>query len=93
MEDGSEVGLYGAGVPDTAKVGPQPETIAGCVKVWDLKELKDVVIPDGVEKIGNHWFWGSDVERVTIPASAREIGAETFCYCMKLTKITFAENS
>lgn len=63
------------------------------MKVWDLKELKDVAIPNGVEKIGNHWFWGSDVERVTIPASAREIGAQAFCDCMKLKKITFAENS
>lgn len=51
-----------------------------------------MVIPDGVEKIGNHWFWGCDVEEVTVPASVKEIGTEAFCGCKKLAKVAFQEH-
>ena len=54
---------------------------------------KVVVIPDGVEKIGNNWFWGSRVENVRIPASVREIGNCAFRNCKKLRQITFSESS
>ena len=63
--------------------------MAGKQRVWDLRSLKQVVIPDGVEKIGSYWFYGTDVEEVTIPASVTEIGTEAFCSCKKLTKVTF----
>ena len=35
----------------------------GNMKIWDLKKLKDVVIPNGVERIKNYWFWGADIEK------------------------------
>ena len=46
--------------------------------------MKDVVIPEGIEKIGNHWFWGSGIESVTVPASVREIGPDAFYKCKSL---------
>ena len=54
---------------------------------------KVVVIPDGVEKIENNWFWGSKAVSVTIPASVREIGDCAFRNCKKLRQITFSESS
>ena len=55
--------------------------------------MKNVVIPEGTEKIGNHWFWGSGIESVTVAASVREIGADAFCNSKSLRQITFAEGS
>lgn len=93
MEEGSEVSLLNACVPCSTKVGPLPETVLGNVKIWDLRKLKNVAIPDGIERIGNYLFWGSDVESVTIPASVKEIGEGTFCRCKKLKCVTFEEGS
>ena len=45
------------------------------MRAWDLRNCKEAVIPEGAERIGNHWFWGSEVKSVVIPASVREIGA------------------
>ena len=63
------------------------------MKVWDLRKQKDVVIPDGVEKIGSYWFWDTDVENVLVPASVRELGIDAFHGCEKLKSVTFAEGS
>ena len=63
------------------------------MRVWDLRELRDVVIPDGAEKIGNHWFLDTSIESVTIPASVKEIGVDAFRYCEQLKHVTFAEGS
>ena len=81
MEDGCEASLCDAKVPESAQVGPLKETMIGNMRVWDLRKLKHVTIPDGAEKVGNHWFWGAEVESVTIPASVREICAEAFYGC------------
>ena len=67
--------------PINAKFGPPAGTMAGNTRVWDLRELKEVVIPEGVERIGNYWFYGCEVESVIIPASVKEIGARAFCKC------------
>ena len=93
MKDGCEASLFGAEVPDSVIVGPPAETMMGSVKVWDLRNCKEVVIPDETERVGNHWFWGNDVESVTVPASVREIGADAFCNCKSLKSVTFAEGS
>ena len=55
----------------------------------ELRKLKKVVAPDETEYIGNYWFWGSDVESVTLPSDIRKIGVEAFCNCKKLEKLTF----
>ena len=53
VEDGCEASLCGAKVSDSVKVGPPLETIIGNMRVWDLRKLKDIVIPNGIERIGN----------------------------------------
>lgn len=67
--------------------------MAGNEKVWDLRNFKQVVIPAGIERIGNHWFWGSEIESITIPVSVKEIGTDAFCNCKKLKGVAFAEGS
>lgn len=37
--------------------------------VFDLRRLRDVVIPEGVQKIGEHWFKGAGIESAAIPVS------------------------
>lgn len=51
VENGCEVCLSGAGIPESAKMSPSPEAMAGSARIWDLRQLKDVVVPEGVEKI------------------------------------------
>ena len=67
--------------------------MAGNVRVWDLRSCKTVVIPDGTEKIGNYWFYGSMIESVEIPAYVKEIGTETFYNCKNLKRTIFTEGS
>ena len=93
VEKGCEASLRHADVPYSAKVGPPPETMLGSARIWDLKELKDIVIPDGVEKIENYWFWGAEVERITISASVKEICTSAFYECGKLSEVVFEEGS
>lgn len=69
VEDSCNAFLCRAGIPPSAKVGPLPETMIGGQRLWDLRNLKDVVIPEGAERIGHHWFYGSAVESVVVSAS------------------------
>lgn len=55
----------------------------------DLRRLRDVVIPEGVERIGDKWFAGSWVESVEIPASITEIGESAFFSCKRLKRVAF----
>ena len=55
--------------------------------------MKKIVIPEGIEKIGNHWFWGSEAEKVEIPASVRNIETDAFHGCGSLKNVVFAEGS
>ena len=58
--------------------------------VQDLRSVREVIIPDGTEKIGSCWFWGSGVEGVDIPASVVEIGIAAFRRCTKLKRVAFS---
>ena len=93
VEDGCDASLINVDLPDSVLVGPPPETMVGNARVWDLRDCKEVVVPEGVEKIGNQWFWGSKIETVEIPASVREIGADAFGNCSNLKCVTFANGS
>ena len=63
----------------------------GGVLVQNLRSVREVIIPDGTEKIGSCWFWGSGVEGVDIPASVVEIWIAAFRRCTKLKKVAFSE--
>ena len=52
-------------------------------------EIKDLVIPDGVTKIGSRAFWGcADMTSVTIPNSVTSIDNGAFFMCHSLTTVT-----
>ncbi|WP_413540338.1 leucine-rich repeat domain-containing protein [Metamycoplasma hominis] len=45
---------------------------------WDFKNLKEVVLNEGIERIGSNAFGNSSLEVVTIPNSVKEIGTNAF---------------
>lgn len=69
------------------------DTAVGDQPLWWLRQQSDVVIPEGVETIGDRWFMGSKVENVEIPASVRHIGKEAFRGCQELKQVIFAAGS
>ena len=54
-------------------------------------EMRDVVIPDGVTRIGHSAFHGKEIETVVIPEGVTEIGRHAFEKCRKLRKVTLPE--
>jgi hypothetical protein len=55
----------------------------------ELNGTPDVVIPDGVTKIGDDAFYGTYVSSVQCPSSLRTIGVYAFHNCTSLTNVTF----
>lgn len=68
-------------------------TLVGGVPLWELRQQKDVVIPDGVETIKERWFMNSQIETVIIPVSVKKIEKEAFRGCQQLREVEFAEGS
>ena len=50
-------------------------------------------LPEGLQVVGEGWFADSNVERVTIPTSVREIQKGAFACCKRLREVEFAEGS
>lgn len=84
VEDGWNLDFSQIGLSGTVQVGPPPDTMFGAARVWDLRELREVTIPNGIERIGRYWFWDSKIEIVTIPVSVVEIGSYAFGSCCNL---------
>lgn len=58
------------------------------VKDENPKEIKRVVLPDGLETISDGaFYWSKDLESVNIPDSVRIIESEAFCRCESLNDI------
>ncbi len=56
--------------------------------------VKDLVIPDGIEKIGYCQFAScTSIESVTFPASMKVVGQGAFSYCPNLKKIDMESSS
>ena len=56
---------------DSVVILPARSTMVGNKFLWDFRKLRDVVIPEGVQEIGEQWFKNTGVERITIPKSVR----------------------
>lgn len=76
-----------------AAIIPAGQKRVGDELLMDLRNLKDVTIPEGIQEIGEQWFKHSEIESVAIPASVRSIGKDAFCGCKKLQSVAFAEDS
>ena len=53
----------------------------------------ELIIPDGVESIGDRAFYGAPIISLTVPASVTRIGASAFYGCEELTSVIFANDS
>ena len=84
VEDGCETYRFGVDMPSSTEIGPMPGTMMGNENVWDLRNCETLVIPEGIERIGNHWFWGSEIENVVVPASVKKIEMAAFRNCKDL---------
>ena len=61
----------------------------GKAHLGDLRKLKNVEIPSGVKAIKSYWFYGTEIEEVTVPKSVATIEQSAFQECRELRKITF----
>ena len=93
MEEGCEAELEHAAVPPSTKVEPAIDTMTGDFRVWGLKDQKRVVVPDGVEKVGDCWFCRYGVESLVVPDSVRELRAHAFDGCERLGEVVFASGN
>ncbi|QKX38296.1 leucine-rich repeat domain-containing protein [Metamycoplasma hominis] len=70
-------------------------TIPGSVKEigeWafsDCKYLREVILNEGLEKIGTGVFSNTNIESISIPGSVKEIGESAFSGCWNLKKVIY----
>ena len=50
-------------------------------------------IPDGLEVVGDGWFAESDIEKLIVPNTVRELGASAFFKCATLHEVVFEPDS
>ncbi len=84
-------------VPKDLEAGDEiSEEDPGTTKIWyygDNKDVKWVIIPEGVEVIGLYAFAGmTGLEHVTLPSTLTKIEAGAFYECPNLTTIDGLEN-
>ena len=66
--------------------------VLGCA-LSRYREMVSLMLPDGLEVVGESWFARSAVQQVTVPASVRVIQTHAFAGCANLREIVFQENS
>ena len=54
------------------------------------RQIREVVLPDTLEAIGDGAFSGTGLESIRIPAGVRTIGNEAFLECKSLAEVTWA---
>jgi len=56
---------------------------------YKQKNLKKVILPDGIESIGDSAFYGCEsLVTINIPSSVKKIGAQTFAECTSLKTLS-----
>lgn len=84
--------FYGAGLKALQLPPSQIVTGQHSQAAFGFNPLKEIVIPEGYETIGNDWFAVCDeLEKVVLPSSLRTIGVGTFAGCTKLADVNFPE--
>ena len=56
-------------------------------------ETKNIILPEGLKKIGVKTFRNSGIEEIYIPSTVESIGAESFHGCNNLKKVHLCRNS
>lgn len=52
-----------------------------------LNNLKSVVLPNTITRIDDYAFYGTGIEKITIPSNVCDIGYEAFANCSKLNEV------
>ena len=79
-------------VSNPVTIVPGERTMCMDKRIWDLRALAYLVLPNGIARIEDFWFAGAGVRSAVIPRSVREVGKEAFLRCKKLQKVAFAED-
>lgn len=66
--------------------------IIGYNAFWGAGLTGDLVIPEGIEKIEYQAFSETQINKVTLPNSLKEIGTSTFSRCEELTSVNISES-
>ena len=90
-EEGCAANLSDIKVPASARAGQQVSR--GRICISELQKLRDVAIPDGVERIERSWFQTSNVRSVEVSVSIRAIADGAFQECRDLRRVSFAFGS
>ncbi len=69
-------------IPDTVKLIDE-------YAFADCKNLKAVILGDGITEIKMSAFTRSGITEITLPASVKKMGGDVFSWCTNLTKVTF----
>ena len=76
-------------LPESAKISQKTKMLPRDVQLSDLKQLRDVIIPEGTDVIGANWFRNCEIKSVAIPASVTVICSGAFRGCAQLKRVTF----
>ena len=60
---------------------------------FSFSSIKNVVLPEGLKKIGMNTFRSSDIEEVYIPSTVEFIGEKSFVGCKHLKKVHLCRDS
>ena len=81
IEDHCKTNILFADISPHTQIGPPPNAFLGCARVWEKRNLRKLIIPDCVERIGDYWFYGCELESAVISASVKSIGTAAFRNC------------
>lgn len=93
VHGGLQIRLSEVGIPKSANVLMEVNSLSGSARFSDLQYLKDVVLPEGTEAVGHQWFRDYNIESVMVPISVRVIGFDAFRGCARLKCVTFQPGS
>ena len=87
--NGETLYLYPAGKRDENYTVPSNVKVVGASSFGN-HYLKNVILPEGVESIGNTAFYAMlGLESVTIPSSLTTLGTDVFSGCVSLSDVVF----
>ena len=93
-EDIRELGwlcFWETGVTDL-KLPPQIKMTPEQLGIGQADQLV-LRLPDGLDRVGDGWFAGSDIEKLVIPSCVRALGNSAFANCEQLREVVFEQNS
>ena len=90
-EDGKlVVGVFYGSALESVELPPTLRVI-GNYAFGECQSLREVRLPDGIERIDERCFSGSGLETISIPSSVKRIETATFVQCKDLKRVELSE--